>query len=608
MGSGSIAAHRYWGANHELNTADLNGDRRTDLITSPGATLLNRAPRTNRAPSVFAGPDRTSFNNETSFDIGIDTSDPDWHWLSYTWTNEQGQVISRRPFVRVLADLGTSRTVTVTVEDGLGGVARDSVTIYNYDPDGDAFVGISDPTAGIDVQAGVPYTVRFGVSLPERLTSLTLSYSVDDGRTFATVPGCANLPPTALECVWTNPGPPTDRARLRLIGEGNHRVIGISARFAIITDPVLPPGWSSSDIGFVGAAGRTSVVNGTWTIEGSGADIWSTADEFRYAYRTAGPTFTLTARVTGIENLDRWVKAGIMVREDLSPGARHVSLFATPSTTNGLAFQRRVEPNTPTVHTAGPRIAPPVWLRIGRVGDTVSAYYRVQPSQPWILIGRQTVPDLRTVLYVGLAVTSHVDGQLATARFDNVAFEFGDPLNRKEDVGNVGVTGNTTFDGVVYELRGSGADIWGTADAFQFAFTTGYYTPASIQSISARVRSVQNTDSVGQSRSDVPGALWRGPVDAARGEACDGRRHTGPRRGDAVSRCGWRPELSGRGQDGRRPSLRAAHQERRHVHRLVFQRRRDLAADRSGHARRCLRGARLGRDQSQQCRPGHGEL
>jgi hypothetical protein len=171
-----------------------------------------------------------------------------------------------------------------------------------------------------------------------------------------------------------------------------------------------------------------------------------------------------------------------------------VSLFATPGTTNGLAFQRRVEQYTPSVHTAGPRIAPPVWLRIGRVGDTVSAYYRVQPSQPWILIGRQTVPDLRTVLYVGLAVTSHVDGQLATAGFDNVAFAFGDPLNRKEDVGNVGVAGSTTFAGVVYELRGSGADIWGTADAFQFAFTTGYYTPASIQSISARVRSVQNTD------------------------------------------------------------------------------------------------------------------
>ena len=72
----------------------------------------------------------------------------------------------------------------------------------------------------------------------------------------------------------------------------------------------------------------------------SGAD----ADELRYIYVPAGivgaKDFTFTARVAGIEHLHRWVKAGIMVREDLSPGARHVSLFATPSTTRGLAFQR----------------------------------------------------------------------------------------------------------------------------------------------------------------------------------------------------------------------------------------------------------------------------
>jgi hypothetical protein len=46
---------------HQLNTSDLNGDRRTDLIASPAVTLLNRPAAPNRAPAAFAGPDRTEY-------------------------------------------------------------------------------------------------------------------------------------------------------------------------------------------------------------------------------------------------------------------------------------------------------------------------------------------------------------------------------------------------------------------------------------------------------------------------------------------------------------------------------------------------------------------
>ena len=48
----------YQNYQHQLNTSDLNGDGRTDLIASPGVTLLNRPAAANRPPSAFAGPDR----------------------------------------------------------------------------------------------------------------------------------------------------------------------------------------------------------------------------------------------------------------------------------------------------------------------------------------------------------------------------------------------------------------------------------------------------------------------------------------------------------------------------------------------------------------------
>ena len=141
-----------------------------------------------------------------------------------------------------------------------------------------------------------------------------------------------------------------------------------SGTFAIIATPVLPAGWSARDIGGVAATGTTRFANGTWTLEGSGADIWDVADEFRFAYRTVGGNFTITARVASIENVNRWVKAGLMLREGLGESARHVSLFATPGTTKGLAFQRRLHFGGFSEHTSGPTVAPPVWLRVGRVG------------------------------------------------------------------------------------------------------------------------------------------------------------------------------------------------------------------------------------------------
>jgi hypothetical protein len=59
------------------------------------------------------------------------------------------------------------------------------------------------------------------------------------------------------------------------------------------------------------------------------------------------------------------------------------------------------------------------------------------------------------------------------------------------DIGAVGLPGRATFCNGQFAISGSGADIWGTADAFQFVYT---YVPVSTNcDIRARVASVQNT-------------------------------------------------------------------------------------------------------------------
>jgi len=63
---------------------------------------------------------------------------------------------------------------------------------------------------------------------------------------------------------------------------------------------------------------------------------------------------------------------------------------------------------------------------------------------------------------------------------------------QSQDVGSVGVAGSTSccLNGSVITMSGAGADIWGTADAFQFA----YRSQNGDDYVMARVTSIQNTN------------------------------------------------------------------------------------------------------------------
>jgi hypothetical protein len=70
-------------------------------------------------------------------------------------------------------------------------------------------------------------------------------------------------------------------------------------------------GWSGTDIGAVSAAGSFTQDGLTFTVRGSGADIWGTADEFFFASQVVSGDFDVSARVASVQNLDPWTKAGL---------------------------------------------------------------------------------------------------------------------------------------------------------------------------------------------------------------------------------------------------------------------------------------------------------
>ena len=236
----------------------------------------------------------------------------------------------------------------------------------------------------------------------------------------------------------------------------------------------VPATWTSSDVGAVGAAGHSSVDEDSgpeFTVTGSGADVWGTADEFHFLSREVTGNFDFSARMAFVDDLDKWTKAGLMMRDGLAADARHAFVIQTPRTERGVAFQRRPVTGGSSVHTAGPATAPPGFLRIVREGDVVSAYHKAAPDDLWVLIGTQTFASLPGTVRIGFAVSSHADGNLATGYFDNYELNLGSPNWVGTDIGDVGAAGRSSVDedsGPEFTVTGSGADVWGTADEFHF--------------------------------------------------------------------------------------------------------------------------------------------
>ena len=245
----------------------------------------------------------------------------------------------------------------------------------------------------------------------------------------------------------------------------------------------LPTGWQGTDIGGVGQVGSSGASGGTFTVRGAGADIWGTSDAFHFAYRTITGDADVVARVATAIGANPWTKAGVMIRDSVAANSAHA--FMLVSTGRGLAFQRRVVTGGTSTHTGSDMGTAPRWARLSRRGNTFTASVSMD-GNAWTVVGSDTIPMSGDV-HVGLAVTSHDVSQLATATFDNVAVRTPLPAGwQATDIGSVGVGGSVVESGGTFTVKGAGADIWGTSDAFQYA----YRTLAGDGQIVARVASV----------------------------------------------------------------------------------------------------------------------
>ncbi len=187
----------------------------------------------------------------------------------------------------------------------------------------------------------------------------------------------------------------------------------------------VPTPWTSADIGQVAATGSTCYQDGTFNVEASGADIWGDKDEFHFVYQKISGDVELIARVNSLVQTDVWAKAGVMIRSSLEDNAQHAYTMIAPSPNSvggsGYAVQTRAETGGVTKTTVAKRVDSglPVYLRLIRRGNTFSGYISNTKGN-WQFIFSKTI-NMGTNVFVGLATTSHKDGALTSAVYDQVS-------------------------------------------------------------------------------------------------------------------------------------------------------------------------------------------
>lgn len=158
---------------------------------------------------------------------------------------------------------------------------------------------------------------------------------------------------------------------------------------------------------------------GTYTITGSGADIWGQSDQFHYAFKTLTGPGTISARVVSLTNTHNSAKAAVMIRETPTADSRYMLVALTPG--NGVIAEYRADTGEGAQQvTSQTGISAPYWVKIERDFAGNIAAYSSANGTTWQMMGQPIPFQMSSNANIGLAVTAHNANLTCEAKFSNV--------------------------------------------------------------------------------------------------------------------------------------------------------------------------------------------
>lgn len=175
-----------------------------------------------------------------------------------------------------------------------------------------------------------------------------------------------------------------------------------------------------ADVGQVSTPGTVRESGGVYRITASGANIWGARDAFHYAWTQRSGDLHIAADIAFEgQGGDPHRKAGLMIRQNLTPGSPYADVMVHGDGT--VALQYREAQDGPTFQIVS-AVSHPGRVRLEREGDHV--YFSVAGADGVLRhAGGNYRIAFQAPYLVGLAVSAHDDATTATATFANVALE-----------------------------------------------------------------------------------------------------------------------------------------------------------------------------------------
>jgi len=181
------------------------------------------------------------------------------------------------------------------------------------------------------------------------------------------------------------------------------------------------------DVGAVLHAGSVEydAAKRSYTISGSGENMWFATDGFQFAWKKVSDDVTLTADVSFVgKGVNEHRKAVLMVRQSLDADSAYADLALHGSGLTSLQFR---EEKGAVTHEIQANVSAPKRLRIKKRG----AYFTISLADAdgkFQLAGGSTRIALKEPFYVGIGVCSHDKDVVEKAVFSNVELKGAAPV------------------------------------------------------------------------------------------------------------------------------------------------------------------------------------
>jgi len=206
--------------------------------------------------------------------------------------------------------------------------------------------------------------------------------------------------------------------------------------------------------------GKTTLVDSTLTIKGSGTGINGTSDFCQYTFQQLYDDGAIVVKMSSLDEVNAFCQSGLMMRESLEQNSANV--FLSLSTARGAIFSSRdVAGGATSIVASNINLkAVPCWLRLSRLGNLFTASVS-SDNINWVIVGSKTL-SLNRNLYVGMAVSSNTQNAVCTAVFENSTFTQAN-MNMKPIVTVSSPEAGSTYATPAYvTISGTAYDIDGT--------------------------------------------------------------------------------------------------------------------------------------------------